>query len=587
MSKATTAHEADEDLQSAEEVEAVSSSSQPLIDPDQTPHHEELDHFLITYGLQQHADTFHKAAVLLQTESNHQEALLSDHDLLALSREQTHKWSQPRTLYFTISICALGAIEQGWAQTGMNGANLYLPTALALDPGSRHGVLILGVINCALFLGQAVFGAWLSAPLNRPFGRRGAIFIATALCLVGNLGSAGSSSWQSLLFFRLVLGTGTGLNGSTVNVLSAESTPAYIRGGLAVMWQMFVAFGILLGFLANVAFFDVREGLVWRLQLIAPVLPTLPLLLLIYACPESAAWHAKYGRYRQAFDSLRRLRNTELQAAMELYSSYTSSLAKRRPQHDEQDSFIGSLQSLLTVPRNRHALYASYTVQFSQAICGINIIAFYSSTIFSSSGFSSRSALWASVIFGAVNFLGAIPAIWTMDTLGRRKLLLWTLIPMAVTMTFASLSFSLPQGTGRLVALAGTVYVFCALYSPGMGPVPCAYSAEVFPAEVREVGMSFAVSTISFWATVLSLTFPALLNGLGERGSFGLYAGLNVVAWVLCFVFVREVKGKALEELDEVFEEPVGRFLRSSWREISGGWQSKGGWTAVGQDELD
>jgi hypothetical protein len=160
---------------------------------------------------------------------------------------------------------------------------------------------------------------------------------------------------------------------------------------------------------------------------------------------------------------------------------------------------------------------------------------------------------------------------------------------MAVTMALASGSFWLPGDTLRLVVLAGCVYIFCALYSPGMGPVPCAYSAEVYPLSVREVGMSFAISTAAMWATVLSLTFPVLLETLGEQGSFALYAVLNVVAWALSWTFVRETKGVELEKMDGVFESSTKTFVREAWKDGIVKWRQRRrmgkGWQEVGQDD--
>ncbi len=95
-----------------------------------------------------------------------------------------------------------------------------------------------------------------------------------------------------------------------------------------------------------------------------------------------------------------------------------------------------------------------------------------------------------------------------------------------------------------------------------MGPVPSAYSAEIFPLSHREVGMSFAVSTANSWAAVLSLTFPRILTALGSQGAFGLYAFLNVVALVLVFLFLPETRLRTLEELDEVFSVPTRTFIK-------------------------
>jgi predicted MFS family arabinose efflux permease len=120
--------------------------------------------------------------------------------------------------------------------------------------------------------------------------------------------------------------------------------------------------------------------------------------------------------------------------------------------------------------------------------------------------------------------------------------------------------------------LATMIYVFCIEYSPGLGPVPPAYSAEVFPISHREVGMSFAVSTANSWATVLSLTFPHLLSALGPKAVFSLYASLNVLAFALVFFLVPETKMKTLEELDGVFSVSSRRFVLYQTREYIPWW---------------
>ena len=285
---------------------------------------------------------------------------------------------------------------------------------------------------------------------------------------------------------------------------------------------------------------------------------------MLHMCPESPAWYLKHGdRYDLAFLSLGRLRNTELQAAKELYSTYHQQLVKKKITDRKEISFSRRILDLFVVPRIRRATTASYVVMLSQQLCGINIVAFFSSTIFFDAGFSSFGALLASCVFGFINFLGAFPAVWTMDSLGRRSLLLLTLPVMAVTLLATGLSFNIstenPLHFGLLTTL---IYLFCALYSPGMGPVPNTYSAEVFPLSHREIGMSFAVATANFWATILSLTFPQILTTLKSQGAFALYAGLNVLAVVLVFLFLPETRLKSLEELDDVFSIPTRTFVK-------------------------
>jgi MFS family permease len=156
-------------------------------------------------------------------------------------------------------------------------------------------------------------------------------------------------------------------------------------------------------------------------------------------------------------------------------------------------------------------------------MCGVNVIAFYSSTIFAGAGASPLTALWASFGFGLINFIFAFPAIWTIDTFGRRALLLFTFPNMAWSMLAVGLcSLIASSDKAHLALMAFFIYVYAAFYSPGEGPVPFTYSAEVFPLSHREVGMGWAVATNLFWAAVVSIALPWMLNAMGTVvGSLG------------------------------------------------------------------
>jgi MFS family permease len=106
------------------------------------------------------------------------------------------------------------------------------------------------------------------------------------------------------------------------------------------------------------------------------------------------------------------------------------------------------------------------------------------------------------------------------------------------------------------------VFLFGAFYAPGEGPVPFAYSAEAFPLSHREAGMAFSVSTCLGWAGVLGITFPFLLERAGAIGAFGMYACLNVLAFVMIFLWVPETMQLSLEELDSVFNVPTRSFMK-------------------------
>lgn len=181
------------------------------------------------------------------------------------------------------------------------------------------------------------------------------------------------------------------------------------------------------------------------------------------------------------------------------------------------------------------------------------MIAYYSSSIFSDSGFSDQSALAASLGFGIINFLFAIPAVYTIDTFGRRNLLLTTFPLMSLCLLFTGFSFWIPDGsTGHVACIALGIYLFGIVYSPGEGPVPFTYSAEAYPLYVRTIGMSLATATTWFFNAVLSITWPSLLQAFKPQGAFGWYAAWNIIGWVLVLLFMPETKGKTLEELVSV-----------------------------------
>jgi hypothetical protein len=128
------------------------------------------------------------------------------------------------------------------------------------------------------------------------------------------------------------------------------------------------------------------------------------------------------------------------------------------------------------------------------------------------------------------------------------------------------------ESTGRLAGIALFIYIFDAFYSPGEGPVPFTYSAEVFPLSHREIGMSWAVATNNFWATILSLTFPYMLRSFTPQGAFGFYAGLNVAALIMIFLWLPETKQRSLEELDYVFAVPTRTHMKYQWGTVLPWW---------------
>jgi MFS family permease len=133
--------------------------------------------------------------------------------------------------------------------------------------------------------------AWISDPMNDWIGRRGTIFVGAIFSLLAPIGSACTQDWGELAACRVLLGIGMGLKEVTVPVFAAENAPASIRGALVMTWQLWTAFGILLGVSANLAVKDVGR-IAWRLQFGSAFIPAVPLVLLIWFCPGKSASRA-------------------------------------------------------------------------------------------------------------------------------------------------------------------------------------------------------------------------------------------------------------------------------------------------------
>lgn len=263
---------------------------------------------------------------------------------------------------------------------------------------------LVGLVNAGPYIGSALLGCWLSDPCNYWFGRRGTIMISAIFCILTPIGGALAQTWGQLLATRLLMGIGMGLKGATVPIFAAENSPARIRGALVMSWQMWTAFGIFLGFCANLAVHKVGD-IAWRLQIGSAFIPAVPLALGIYFCPESPRWYMKKNRYEEAYKSLLRLRFHPVQAARDLYQIHAQ--LQIEAEIVGQSNYAKRFTELFTIPRVRRATLASFVVMIAQQMCGINIIAFYSSTVFKLSGSTDTQALIASFGFGLVNFVFA------------------------------------------------------------------------------------------------------------------------------------------------------------------------------------
>ncbi|KXH60804.1 hypothetical protein CSAL01_06945 [Colletotrichum salicis] len=455
----------------------------PLIGVSKSDLRVQVSGFCREYGFREKEDVFYRGALAAQNPDTYNSfEELTEDDKNALRREVTHKWHLPRDLYWSIALCSLGSAIQGWDNTSANGANL---------------------------------SAWAVDPINDYLGRRGTIFLTGLFCVFPVLAQAFTQNWWGLLICRLFMGLGMGVKISTIPVYSAEVAPAAIRGGIVTSFQLWVAFGIFIGFCSNLIWFRIGD-LAWRFQLGAAFAPAIPVLVFVWFCPDKDAFGGQ--------------------------------------------TLLRRMTDLLVVPRLRRATIASSWIVISQQFSGINIMAFYSSTIFEQAGYSAQQCLLASMGFGLVMFVFAFPAVYMMDTFGRRSLLLITFPNMAWCLLASGLCFLIDQGSSaRVPLIAFFINLFTAMYGPGMGPLPSIYFSEAFPRSHREIGSAFTICVNNAVGSALTLTFPELLHKIGPTGSFCFYAGLNLLAFIVIFFLIPETKQRTLEELNYIFGVPTRR----------------------------
>lgn len=374
---------------------------------------------------------FRKAALVAQnaqTPRRIESLPLKPYEKALLKSERDVKfWDQPKMLRITVVTLCFSAVIQGWIQSSSNGANQYWPAAFCLvndrgDLDGQNAIWIFAGVNAITYLAASICGCWLSDPLQSRFlGRRGAIFASGLMCFASLIGSACARNWWELLVCRALVGLGMGAKASVTPIFGAEISPSHLRcvsltwllsvctdhihrGALVMNWQLFDAFGIFLGFSANLVLLNAGPELSWRLQFASACVPTVCLLTLIWTIPESPRWLLKQRRYQEAFTALCAFRGTHLQAAVELFyanaqlqiesqlqpKKRAKSQSKRemddlehvenvtayrdltsfQDSYDETNYYSRFLQ-LFQNPRTRRATVAALVVMLTQQLCGM------------------------------------------------------------------------------------------------------------------------------------------------------------------------------------------------------------------------
>ena len=393
-----------------------------------------------------------------------------------------------------------------------------------------------GFMTGSLALGCMV-GCVVAGKLADQNGRRPALMVAAGIFAVSSIGMAMAGSLSLFMVSRFVAGIGVGMASMLSPMYIAEVSPAHIRGRNVAINQLTIVIGILITNLVNYGLADNGPD-AWRLMFGLGVVPSVAFLVGVFWLPESPRWLIQRGETARGTAILQRIGGTEF-AEKTVVDIHVSSADQSKVALSE-----------LFQPGIRTAVFVGIGLAVLQQLCGINVVFNYTSTIFETVGANLDRQLFETVAIGIVNLVFTVVAMWQVDKLGRKPLMLFGALGLTVLYIIIAM---LLQNSASPGVLSIFVLLAIATYATSLAPVTWVLISEIFPNRVR--GLASSVAILALWGAyfVLVFTFPILAETLGTYGPFWLYAVLCLVGFVFVLRNVRETKGKTLEEMEAVF----------------------------------
>ena len=434
-----------------------------------------------------------------------------------------------RNVAVSAAITALGGLLFGYDTGVVSGALLFLK-----DDFGGLSSFQQELVTSLLLVG-AVVGALTAGRVSDWIGRRLTVLITALVFIVGVLLAAFTPTFPVLLVARFIIGLAVGSASMIVPLYIGEIVPPRVRGGLVSLNQLAITIGILISYLID---FGLSSTGNWRLMFGLAAIPAAALFLGMLFQKESPHWLIRQGREDEARDVLRRVRND-------------SDIDQEIREVHEISQRQGSYRDLIS-PRVRPLVVVGVMLAVFQQITGINTVIYYAPTLLQGAGLGNNAALLANVVNGAVNVGMTIVAIWLLDKVGRRPLLLSGTAGMAVGMVIVGCSFiggSTLHGGLAIVAIAG-LFIYTGSFAIGLGPVFWLLIAEIYPLKIRGAAMS--VASMANWGAnfLVTISFLTLLGAIGGVGVFFLFGFLTLVALAYFWRKVPETKGRSLQEIE-------------------------------------
>lgn len=455
---------------------------------------------------------------------------------------------------FVLAVVAtIGGFLFGFDSGVINGTQEGLQAAFG------GGSATVGFNVASILLGCAV-GAFFAGPLADQFGRRPIMLVASVFFMVSALGAGWSNDTVEFVIYRLVGGLAVGAASVIAPAYISEIAPAHLRGRLGSLQQLAIVIGLfsaavsnyLIALAAGSADADFWLGFqAWRWMFWMEAVPAVAFFIGASLIPESPRYLVAANKEHKAAKVFARTVGGDVQALIKRVRATLA--ANRKPR----------LSDLLTegTRRLRPIVWVGIFLSVFQQFVGINVVFYYSSEVWEAAGFSEENAMWNTVINNSINIGGTIIAIALVDRVGRKLLLLTGSIGMAVSLGSVMLAFN----TGTLVAANGghhlqlsstaglaaliAMNTFVFFFAVSWGPVVWVLLGEMFSNEIR--GAALALGAAAQWVAnfAISMTFPVFLTSIGLAGSYGIYTVCAGLSFFFVLFFVRETKGKQLEEM--------------------------------------
>ena len=449
-------------------------------------------------------------------------------------------------------VAAIGGFLFGFDSGVINGTVDALAKAFGTQAAGTGFAVASVLLGCAV-------GAFGAGRLADSMGRRPTMLFNAVLFLASAVATGAANSAGFFIVARIASGIAIGAASVLAPMYIAEVAPAHIRGRLASLQQLAIVSGLFGAFVSNDILVRLAGGNAsaifwlgaptWRWMFWMEAVPAVAFLLGILRIPESPRYLIFVGKHEQARKIFAHIGGDAESLIQQVEHSLKS---EHRPRLSD-----------LIIPRTKRiapVLWVGMGLAAFQQFVGINIIFYYGEILWKAAGATEQWALRINVLTGLVNILATIPAIVLIDRIGRKPLLLWGSIGMAVTLGAMALVFGTASvgADGKpvlshMAAVAGLVAanLYIVAFGVSWGPVMWVLLGEMFPNQLRGAGL--AVSGATNWAAnfAVTVTFLPLLSAVGLGGAYAFYAVAAAISLPFVWTAVRETRGKTLEQMKE------------------------------------